>query len=766
MYKPNFIAAIFLATLLVTGCSMPGVAPDELLNNSVRGIDNGITSTHSLWGMWDICIDTSNLAAAIEPMRNTSTHFNVTSMLVPPACNDCLEVEVNSYDPVSQILDMDVTLKNPTHIVGHDIRGILFTNDVGHSLLNPDAWTDLYDVPGGMPYNPFKAFAKAAPMRAFAGMTKQTEKYIIHVPKPPQYWAIQYAVDASWPGNCREPYTIENFSQGELFASPGSSTSIKADVRDWQNDVSQVIISAPGITGEADTYLSLISGSTWGGKLTNALGASEGDYAVFIRAYSTDSPVLPLYQAVPLKIGEAGGGWARTWGGDDIDMAYSPGHDSSGNIYVTGQYSGTVDFDPGPGVDEHTTDLYNRNAFIAKYDSNGQFIWARTWGSEYGDCCGRTVTADSNDCLYVCGDFNDDTDFDPGPGVDMRSSLGSSTFLSKFDSSGNYQWVRTWQGCDNGWFRPAAAAGGTDIYVVASFDSTTDFDPGSGVDNHSPVGNIDVCLSKFDSNGNFMWCRTWGGKWGDYGFWVAADTTGNVFVVGCFSSTVDFDPGPGVDNHTGVGNGDDCFLSKFDSSGNFQWAGTWGGAQEDECSGVIIKGADAVYVTGNFSDDADFDPGPGVDIHYQSGFSHDDFLSKFDLSGNFQWARTWESGDVELDCRASVANSGDVYVVGSFMGQADLDPGPGVDNHKAKGYGDVYLSKFSSDGAYQWGRNWGGESSFENTAGGVTTFGTSVYFSGSYDASCDFNPSTEEDIHTTNGGDDCFLVKLRPTGYW
>ena len=75
-------------------------------------------------------------------------------------------------------------------------------------------------------------------------------------------------------------------------------------------------------------------------------------------------------------------------------------------------------------------------------------------------------------------------------------------------------------------------------------------------------------ISKFDSIGNFLWARTWGGINWDYGWSVATDSSDNAYVTGYFAETVDFDPGPGVDNH--ISNGDnDAFLSKFPPDGNW-----------------------------------------------------------------------------------------------------------------------------------------------------------------------------------------------------
>ena len=124
----------------------------------------------------------------------------------------------------------------------------------------------------------------------------------------------------------------------------------------------------------------------------------------------------------------------------------------------------------------------------------------------------------------------------------------------------------------------------------------------------------------------------------DHGYGVTADDPGNVYVTGSFWSTVDFDPGPGTDEHSSSG-WDDAFLSKFDANGDFQWACSWGGGANDHGYGVAIDGSGNVYVTGYFFGTVDFDPGEGEDAH--SAFGLDVVLSKFDSNGNFQWARTW-----------------------------------------------------------------------------------------------------------------------------
>jgi len=273
------------------GCSgMAGdaIAPTDFLDPSYAAHDTN--SQRMLWGIWDLYFDAYDYEAVIVPNRSLQAHFDITDMLLPPACDDCLGIKVNSFDPVTRNADVDVTLGNPSQITGYDVRGILYTNDYGHELCNPDDWTGLFDIPGGDAINPFKAFAKDEPGRSFAPDAEHAENYLVYIPKPPHYESITYAVTASWPGNCKEPYAIDDFAQlGVLYEYEGATAELEVCVRDWQDDTSKVTLVAPMIAGENFTQFSKESGDLWHLVLTNNTGASAGDYTVRIIASSINS---------------------------------------------------------------------------------------------------------------------------------------------------------------------------------------------------------------------------------------------------------------------------------------------------------------------------------------------------------------------------------------------------------------------------------------------------------------------------------------------
>ena len=159
------LTALSIAALLAMGCSGGGsgdaISPTDagISATEIGGGASIAASGHALWGMWQFQVEPDTLSVTATPLRYAAAHFNITDMLLPPNCNDCLKTKINSFDPVTRILDVDVTLRNPTTITGHDVRGILYTNDYGHELRNADDWTGLFDIPGGQTINPFKAFA-------------------------------------------------------------------------------------------------------------------------------------------------------------------------------------------------------------------------------------------------------------------------------------------------------------------------------------------------------------------------------------------------------------------------------------------------------------------------------------------------------------------------------------------------------------------------------------------------------------------------------
>ena len=389
--------------------------------------------------------------------------------------------------------------------------------------------------------------------------------------------------------------------------------------------------------------------------------------------------------------------WAVRVGGSTGEIAYGIAVDASGNVHVTGYFTGTVDFDPGGGTSDLTSAGSNE-VFVVKLDSSGTFVWAKRFGGSASDF-GLGVSLDSSGNVYTTGYFNGTVDF--GPTGDVRYRLTSvasnDVFVVKLDSSGSSVWAKSFGGNGTDSVYEIVVDGSGNVYTTGFFFGTVDFDPGAGTSNLTATGTDDVFVSKLDSSGSLVWAKSFGGTSTDYGRAIAVDSSGNVYTTGNFRGTVDFDPGAGTSNLTSAGN-DDVFVSKLDSSGTFVWAKSFGGIDFDYGRAIAVDASGIVYVTGDFNGTVDFDPGAGTSNLTSAG-DNDVFVSKLDSSGSLVWAKSFGGSSAEFGQSIEVDGSGNVTALGTFQLVVDFDPGAGTRNLSSLGSNDVFVSKLDSAGA-------------------------------------------------------------------
>ena len=410
--------------------------------------------------------------------------------------------------------------------------------------------------------------------------------------------------------------------------------------------------------------------------------------------------------------------WAKGLGGTDADYGTSITTDAFGNVYTTGGFTGTVDFDPGPGV----FNLTGGGGFISKSDNSGNFIWAKAIGGE-----GSSMVIDNGGSgdIYTTGGFTGTVDFDPGVGTFNLTAVGGvAGFISKLDSSGNFVWAKQISSINGGdaFGQSITIDASGSVYTTGSFRGAVDFNPGTGAFILSSSGGIswDIFISKLDSSGNFVLAKRMGGPETDGGSSIALDASGNIYTTGSFQETVDFNPGSGTFNLTSPGPTpfnesppSDIFISKLDPTGNFVWAKQMGGSMNDYVMSITIDhgGSGAVYTTGFFSGTADFDPDTSVgNVFNLTGTGN--FISKLDSSGNFVWAKR-QGGGAFRTLRTSgysiaTDHFGNVYATGTFVGTADFDPGADTFNLTSAGGLDIFISKLNSSGNFVWAKAVGG----------------------------------------------------------
>lgn len=460
-----------------------------------------------------------------------------------------------------------------------------------------------------------------------------------------------------------------------------------------------------------------------------------------------------LLQSIPSYAQEFG--WARQFGGAESDIGYHVAADASGNVYVAGYFRGVVDFDPGAGV-ANLTSGGEDDIFVAKFNSSGSLIWARRMGGA-ADQRAHGITADASGNVYATGWFAGNADFDPGAGVSNLAASGEySAFVAKLDSSGDFVWAKALAGSVYVEGAGIAVDATGNVYSSGRFMGETDFDPGTGVTNLTPVGNEDAYVSKLDSSGNFVWARGLGGPANENAAGIALDAAGSIHTTGYFEGSADFNPGGATFDLTSAG-ASDVFVSKLDSFGNFVWARRFGGSASDYGYSIAVDGNGNVHTVGSFVGSVDFDPGAG-NAPLISGGGDDVFISKLNSVGAFVWARRIGGADMQLGMAVAVDATSNVYIAGAFLGTADFDPGAGVFSLTAVGEDDAFVAKLASSGTFVWARAMGGAQA--EFAEGIAVSGANVYATGRLRGTGDFDPGAGVVNLTSAGENDVFLLQL------
>jgi hypothetical protein len=397
--------------------------------------------------------------------------------------------------------------------------------------------------------------------------------------------------------------------------------------------------------------------------------------------------------------------WSHGLGGPAL-VAVDP----SGNVYVTGSFSGTLNLGTGNLVSAGGTDI-----LLAKYNPSGTCLWSKSFGAG-GPDAGIGIALDAAGNVAITGEFVGNVDFGGGP---LASSGGSADiFLAKFNSAGSHVWSKRFgdtTSTDVG--RSVAFDSAGNVIVTGGFSGTVDFGGGPFTAPHVfGFGYADAFLAKYSPTGVHLWSKQFGAELTDLGRAVAVDGADNIYLTGEFAQSINL----GGTTFIGGANGT-AYLAKFNASGTHLWSKDFGDNTTNSGLDLAVDSGNNVIVVGSMLY-GDF--GGGMIF----GLGGDTFVAKYDASGTYQWAK--DPGLIGNDFATAVKTdaAGNVFVCGEFFGIVNFGGG----NLVAPANQDLYLAKYTPAGGYLWAASFGGPGDDSATDVAVDLSGN-IILAGGYD---------------------------------
>ncbi|MDJ1506873.1 SBBP repeat-containing protein [Xanthocytophaga agilis] len=376
--------------------------------------------------------------------------------------------------------------------------------------------------------------------------------------------------------------------------------------------------------------------------------------------------------------------------------------DKGGNLYITGNFSGVVTLDSITLTSKGDYDI-----LIAKYDHLGNIIWAKSAGSTDKEEA-ADIVVDNMGNIYIAGNFYGNTTFENNS---LLSNGDKDVFWAKYDSEAKLLWAKSAGGIGKDEARSLA----TDIsgrpYLTGAFSETVTFGS-SLVTSH---GGTDIFVAKLDDLGSVQWVKQMGDSGNDSGCGIAVDGLGNIFVAGFFVESATL----GNLTYTSYG-GKEGFLVKLNADGEVKVVHTANGFKDDEFQSIVVDKSNNVYVTGYFTESADFDG-----ITYFSAGDADMCIMRLDTTGAMIWQRTSGGAGKDISYGITLDRMDNVYITGYFNGSAKF----GNVTVASSGEDDVFVAKYSDLGDIQWIRQ-AGSSSIDSGNDVAASPDNSVYIAG------------------------------------
>ncbi|MBK7383299.1 MAG: T9SS type A sorting domain-containing protein [Flavobacteriales bacterium] len=428
--------------------------------------------------------------------------------------------------------------------------------------------------------------------------------------------------------------------------------------------------------------------------------------------------------------------------GAAYDVVTAIALDNSGNVYTTGNYSGSAIF----CNDTLHAWLAGSSIFISKRDANGNCLWERSIGDRgaFGNTTlngGTSIAVDGN-AIYVAGKFADSVRFG---NTSLVSAGGTDLFLARYDDNGNCIWARRGGGTGNDAGASVGVDGSGHVLLAGSYAATANI----GNEVFTSLGYSDAFLARYDSNGNYIWGRTMGGSGWDNAADVAVDASGNSYVTGRFTTSAAF----GTLTISGTSDAG-MFLAKYDAIGDPLWVVGTTGAGWQEGTSVVQNSSGNIYVTGSFQGSAGF-----CTTTLESDAYYHAYLSCYTPDGGELWTEQFQVSGESHGYGLAVRPGGNIVLTGTLSGTA----GFGGTTLTSGSYSDALIAAFEPDGTSLWALGMGGSGEWDYSMATTSVAdANNVYLVGSYGGLL-FDVGTQGGSITFDPGDPLSTI-LAPNG--
>ncbi len=385
----------------------------------------------------------------------------------------------------------------------------------------------------------------------------------------------------------------------------------------------------------------------------------------------------------------------------DLDLADIE-TDQAGNIYIGGSYRANFDLDPSPTNIVMTTKTGNTDAFLAKYSSDGEYLWSVLLKSSSGGGVNllKDIEIDHLNNVFITGSFEHYVDFDPSSAIQSVNGSSNSIFVSKYSSSGGFLDMHYFYSPGAGDSYPTDMAVDSigSVYVTGALNSYSFYLNGFTYPNGSKLvtkGFGDIFLIKLDFNLDVNWAHGIGSSNSDKPYAMEIDDSANVYITGGFSAAMDMDPSvTGVLTLSKLTTSNfGIFIAKYDSAGAIKWAKEFGG-KSNTGKTIDLDAENNVYVSLILNGTSYLNP--GVNNLSVSAPISGLTIIKLNPQGIAIGSTVLEGVSFpNLQASIDVDNFGNVAFTGRFSGQDDLDPSTGTANFSASHHFDAITGMYA-----------------------------------------------------------------------